>query len=159
MRVGCRMSGWVMLSALLVLPLTVAAAEDPGVADIVKTRQHKLKDIVGKDAKDISDQLKSSSPDQKVIQSDAAEIDATLKDLPTWFPKGSGPEAGVKTAAKPEIWQQADDFHKAYDNAQGAADKFVQVAATGDAKAETSAFMSLGMSCGGCHKPFRVKDQ
>lgn len=159
MRVGYRVASFV--GAAFMLSVGFAAAEDPGVTDIIKTRQHKLKDIVGKDAKEISDQLKSGSLDKAVIQSDAAEIDNTLKDLPTWFPKGSGPEAGVKTAAKPEIWEQPDEFHKAYQDAQAAADNFAKVAAAsgGDLSAVGPAFMTLGRACGGCHKPFRVKQE
>ena len=161
MRVGFRVAGLALAGAALLLPVGFAAADDPGVADIIKTRQHKLKDIVGKDAKEISDQLKSGSLDKAVIQSDASEIDKTLKDLPTWFPKGSGPEAGIKTAAKPEIWEHPDEFHKAYEDAQAAADNFAKVAETsgGDMSAVGPAFMTLGKACGGCHKPFRVKQE
>jgi len=161
MRVGFRAARLALLGAALMLPVGFAAAEDPGVAAIIKTRQHKLKDIVGKDAKEISDQLKSGSLDKATIQSDAGEIDKTLKDLPTWFPKGSGPEAGIKTAAKSEIWEQPDQFHKAYEDAQAAADNFAKVAETsgGDPSAVGPAFMTLGRACGGCHKPFRVKQE
>jgi cytochrome c556 len=153
------MAGVLLVGTAFLAQAGFAVAEDQSVAEIIKTRQHNLKDIIGKDAKEISDQLKSGAPDKAVVAADAAAIAKTLKDLPTWFPKGSGPESGIKTAAKPEIWAQPDDFRKAYDTAQAAADKFVQVAATGDASAETTAFMSLGMSCGGCHKPFRVKQE
>lgn len=159
MRFLDRMKGVILIGAALLIPAGFSAAQQQGAADIIKARQHKLKDIIGSDAKTISDQLKSGAPDQAVVQAKAREIDATLKDLPSWFPKGTGPEAGVKTAAKPEIWAQPDEFQKAHETAQAAADKFVQVAQTGDANAEATAFMSLGMSCGGCHKPFRVKQE
>jgi cytochrome c556 len=149
----------LLVGAALLLTTAYGAAEDQGIADTIKMRQHKLKDIVGKDAKAISDQLKSGAPDKDTVAAKATEIATTLKDLPSWFPKGSGPEAGIKTLAKPDIWEQPDDFKKAYDTAQAAADKFAQVAQSGDLNAETTAFMSLGMGCQGCHKPFRVKPE
>jgi len=152
------MKGVVLVGAALLIPASFSVAQQLGAAEIIKARQEHLK-AVGKAAKAISDQLKSGTPDKAVVLSNAAEIDKTLKDLPTWFPKGSGPEAGVKTAAKPEIWAQPDEFRKAYDTAQAAADKFVQVATAGDAAATGTAFVSLGMACNGCHKPFRVKQE
>jgi len=159
MLVSKRIPFALLVGAALLLTAGHGLAQDQGIADAIKTRQHKLKDIVGKDAKAISDELKSGMPDKAVVIANATEIDATLRDLPSWFPKGSGPEAGIKTLAKPGIWESPDDFKKAYDAAQAAADKFVQIAQTGDLNAETTAFMSLGMSCGGCHKPFRVKPE
>ena len=158
MRQKVRLKHLFILGAALLIPAGAGIAAEQAPADIIKARQQHLKDV-GKAAKAISDQLKSGMPDKAVVQTNAADIARILKDLPTWFPKGTGPEAGVKTAAKPEIWAQPADFRKAYDTAQDAADKFVETAATGDAKAEMTGFMSLGMSCGGCHKPFRVKEE
>jgi cytochrome c556 len=158
MRFSDRMRGVLLVGAALLIPIGFSAAQQLGAADVIKARQEHLK-AIGKAAKEISDQLKSGAPDKAVVLSGATTIDKALKELPTWFPKGSGPEAGVKTAAKPEIWAQPEEFHKAYDTAQAAADKFVQVAAAGDPSATGTAFMSLGMACGGCHKPFRVKQE
>ena len=157
--------GALVVGAVLMIAMGASLAQSPspvqsqGPADIIKARQQHLKDV-GKAAKAISDQLKSGSPDKDIVLASATDIDKILKDMPTWFPKGTGPEVGVKTAAKPEIWAQPDDFRKAYDNAQAAADKLAQVAATGDANAEATAFMSLGMNgCQNCHKQFRVKQE
>jgi cytochrome c556 len=87
----------------------LAFADDPSPADIIKTRQKNLKEL-GASVKAIMDQLKTGMPDKTVTVPAAEKIAALAKDLPTWFPKGTGPEAGVKTAAKPEIWEKPDEF-------------------------------------------------
>ena len=74
----------------------------------------------------------------------------------SWFPAGSGPETGIKTAAKPEIWAQPADFKAAHDALVVEAGKLVTVAASGDAAAIGAQLQATGKACGGCHKPFRV---
>jgi cytochrome c556 len=131
----------------------VAAAPTP--AEIIKTRQDDLK-AMGGAAKAIGDQLKSGMPDMKIIAEDAKKIDGYATELPTWFPKGTGEEAGVKTAAKPEIWAMPADFKMDADNLKTEADKLVQVVATGDAAQIGAQMQATGKACGACHKMFRV---
>jgi cytochrome c556 len=74
----------------------------------------------------------------------------------TWFPAGSGPQPGVKTAAKPEIWTRAADFRRAQDAFAAQAVAFQNVANGGNADAIRAAARSLGATCKGCHDQFRV---
>ena len=131
------------------------AAADPTPAEIVKARQEHLKDM-GASMKAIVDQVKSGSVDKTVATDAAKKIAAYSRELPNWFPKGTGEEAGVKTLAKPEIWSQPADFQAAADKLPAEADKLVEAAATGDPATIGAQLQATGRACGGCHKPFRV---
>jgi cytochrome c556 len=135
----------------------VGAAE-PTPAQIIKARQEKLKDM-GEQAKAIGGQMKSGTLDKTIMTDAAKKIAAYAHDLPAWFPKGTGPEAGVKTAAKPEIWSQPDDFKAAGEKLPLETDKLVEVVATGDAAAIGAQLQATGKTCQGCHKQFRVKEE
>ncbi len=150
-----------MKRALLALTLSLGAAgaalAATSVTEVITTRQANLKDM-GKSFKAINDTLKTDAPDLALIGPNAAKIKKYADALPTWFPKGSGPEAGVKTAAKPEIWAQSADFAAAAKRLQVEAAKFSAVAGTKDIDAIKAQAKATGEACGGCHKPFRVKD-
>ena len=79
--------------------------------------------------------------------------------MPGWFPAGSGPAPGLKTAAKAEIWAQPDKFAAARDAFVAEAAKFQVIAKSGDAAAIRAEVPKLGATCGGCHDHFREKEQ
>ncbi len=130
-------------------------AADPTPAEIIKARQEHLKDM-GASMKAIVDQVKGGTLDRTIMTDAAKKIDAYSKELASWFPKGTGEEAGVKTAAKPEIWTQPDEFKAAAEKLPPEADMLVAIVATGDAAAIGGQLQATGKACGGCHKPFRV---
>jgi cytochrome c556 len=134
------------------------SAADPSPAEIIKARQQKLKDL-GEQMKTIGGQAKSGTLDRKVMTEAAQKAVAYSKDLLTWFPKGTGPEAGVKTAAKPEIWTQADDFKAAGEKLPPETEKLAEVVTNGDKAAVFAQLQATGKACQGCHKQFRVKDK
>jgi cytochrome c556 len=154
MRFGSRTIGIILTGAILAVSGGyVAAAES--TADVIKARQDKFKDL-GKQAKAIVGQLKSGTLDKAAASDEAKKIAEYAHDLPTWFPKDTGPDSGVKTLAKAEIWTKPDDFKAAAEKFQTEADKLVQVAATGDIAAVGAQFQETGKACQGCHKPFRT---
>jgi cytochrome c556 len=154
-----RFKSWtigVLLAATVLATSGIVAAADPSPADeIIKTRQDNFK-AMGGAAKAIGDQLKTGAPDKAIVTENAKKIAMLSKEVPSWFPKGSGPESGVETQAKPEIWTQPADFAAAAAKLPVEADKLVQVAATGDAAAIGDQLKATGATCGGCHKAFRV---
>jgi len=85
-----------------------AMAQSAG-AKAVATRQANFKQLGGA-FKAINDQLKAGAPDMAVIKASAQKMKDLAAQEATWFPAGSGPEAGVKTGAKPEIWSDAAGF-------------------------------------------------
>jgi cytochrome c556 len=154
MRFESRTIATVLAAALLtVAGGSMAADESP--AEVIKARHEKLHDL-GTQAKAIGGQLKSGTLDRAIMTEAAKKIAASSRELPTWFPKGTGPESGVKTLAKPEIWTQPDEFKAAADKFPPEADKLVEIVATGDAKAIGAQLQATGKTCQGCHKPFRT---
>ena len=141
---------------LLALVLgTAAIAATP--ADIVTARQANYKQI-GKASKAIADQLRSPESSIATIQANAQILDSLAPKLPGWFPKGSGPESGVKTAALPAIWEKKADFRKAAATFAAAARTLRTAAARGDLAQVKTAFPAVGSSCKGCHESFKAKN-
>jgi cytochrome c556 len=127
-------------------------------ADALKDRQAHMKEM-GKAAKAIGEALKSGAADPAVIKPNADKILAGSKTLPTWFPKGSGEETGVKTRALPVIWTEPQDFQaKAHDFAV-AAGNLDAVAASGDMAKVGPAMKAVGQSCHACHEKFQAKEK
>jgi cytochrome c556 len=135
-----------------------AAAPALNPAEVIKAREKHYEDI-GKAMKAIGDELKKSAPDVKVIQANAATIDRLAPQVPNWFPAGTGPETGVKTEARAEIWSKPEEFSAAATNFATAARQFNATAQTGDVAAIGAAMKQLGGSCKGCHDKFRNEDK
>src|SRR4051812_5292453 len=89
-------------------PTPVPAPTSPG-GKAVLTRQGHYKEL-GAAFGGINAELRKDAPDKALIAANAGKMKALAADLPSWFPKGSGPEAGVKTQAKAEIWTDAAGF-------------------------------------------------
>jgi cytochrome c556 len=94
-------------------------------------------------------------------QTTAIQALDTLKKVgdgtPALFPRGSGPEAGVKTAALPAIWEKWAEFQAAAKAQSDAADNLLKLARANDEAGFKAGFAAMGRSCGGCHEPFRAK--
>lgn len=151
-----RNSLFAATAAAAVAFATVSIAQTNSPADVIKTRQQGLKDL-GAAFKEVRDQLKGAA-DMAKIKAAAATIKSKSDVMANWFPKGTGPEVGVKTGAKPEIWSDADGFKAAMAKFVDEAGKFAQTADGGDSKAVMGAMRTLGQSCGGCHDKYRVKE-
>jgi cytochrome c556 len=146
---------WITVGLIAASLAGAVAAAD--MAGVIKERQAHYKEI-GKSAKGIADSLKSGAPNVATIQGYAKTIDTLAPQIPSWFPVGSGPEAGVKTGAKPEIWTKAADFKAAAAGFATEARKFDQVASAGDPGAIQAEFPKLGLACKNCHDQFRQKE-
>jgi len=72
----------------------------------------------------------------------------------TTFPEGSG---DGKTAAKPEVWSNADAFKKEMDKFLDKTDTLAKAAKADDAKAYNKALLGLGGSCKSCHDDYVQK--
>jgi cytochrome c556 len=140
------------LSALFAAPLIAAPT------DIVATRVAGFREV-GAAFKNINDELKSGTPQLYVIQISARQVRDYARQQQGWFPAGSGPKPGVKTAAKAEIWTQAAAFKSAQDGFSAQAGAFASVAATGDVAKIRVAAKTLGQSCATCHRSFRVEER
>jgi cytochrome c556 len=149
-----------VLGAVLVCFCLIAVGAVAGPAEIaqIKPRQDKLRDMGGA-LKAIDDELKKRTVDWDNVVLPNAQ---TLKDrsgyLLNWFPKGSGPESGVKTYALPAIWQKNDDFVKLGKAAQAEIAKLSQAANGKDAEALKAQSLATGKACKACHDSYRSPD-
>jgi cytochrome c556 len=162
---SCHLTKAVLVAATLALaacgqsseaPKADAAAPvDSAAAEVIKARQARYKEL-GASFKAINEELKKGAPDVAVIQANAPKVVAASKDQFGWFPAGSGPEAGVKTEAKAEIWSDAAGFATAQKDFEAAAAALGEAAAGGDLAAIGAQVKAVGATCGGCHDKFRT---
>jgi cytochrome c556 len=137
------------------MPMVRAAAGDSA---LIKSRQDKLRDLGGA-FKAVDDELKKRNPDwENAILPNAQTVQSRTSYLLTWFPKGSGPDSGVKTYALPAIWQKLDDFNRLGKTAQSEAAKLNQIAASKDLNALKAQTVTLGKACKACHDSYRSPD-
>jgi cytochrome c556 len=136
-----------------------ALAQDPAPATpggkAVLARQAHYKELNGA-FRAINEQLRAEAPDKAAIASNAGKMKALAADLPSWFPKGSGPEAGVKTAAKAEIWTDAEGFAAAATGLQAETAKLADVAMGADLEALKAQARATGGACKACHDKYRA---
>lgn len=135
-------------------PTASRAIPTPSPADIVKARIAGLREL-GAAFKNVSDGLRGE-PQLIMIQQSARQIKNTSTAIHGWFPAGTGPQPGVKTLAKPEIWSKPAEFQAAKANFARAADALQAAANGGNVDAIRSAFRQVGGTCKGCHDPFRT---
>lgn len=134
----------------------VAVAQEPSPgAKAVLVRQAHMKEF-GKAFGGLGAELRKEAPDKAQIAADAANARGLAQALPTWFPKGSGPEAGVKTAARAEIWSDAAGFDTAATRLQAETTKLADLAAGGDFDAIRVQARAAGAACAACHDKYRA---
>ena len=151
----CRLAGAALVLSLWTTVIVEAASPETA---LIKSRQDKLRDMGGA-LKAIDDELKKGSPDwDNVILPNVDTLQGRSAFLLNWFPRGSGPESGVKTYALPPIWQKGDDFTRLGKAMQAETTKFKQVAGTRNAGALREESVSLGKTCKACHDNNRSPD-
>lgn len=139
--------------AALLLPAAVmagAAATSP----VYKLR-HDNFEAMGRAMKGTFDEFKKATPSIPVIQANANALAAAAVKVKGQFPKGTGPQPGVKTEALPAIWERPADFAAAADRLVGATRGLQAAAATGDLAKIQPAAGAVGGSCKNCHDTFR----
>ncbi|WP_426441060.1 c-type cytochrome [Bradyrhizobium genosp. P] len=134
------------------------AVAGPAEVAQIKPRQSKLRDMGGA-LKAINDEIKKGKIDwDNTIIPNAETIKDRSAYLLNWFPKGSGPEAGVKTYALPDIWQNEDDFAKLGKAAQAEATKLHEIALKKDENGLKAQALATGKACKACHDSYRSRD-
>ena len=127
-----------------------------GDASKIMHERHEGMEKIGKNAKAINRELTGPSPDLAAVRARAAEIALLSRKASGWFPAGTGPEAG-KTGAKPDIWQNPQDFAAKLHNFQEAAAAFDDAAKTNDVTRIKAQFGTLGHACKACHDKYRAE--
>ena len=123
-------------------------------AKSIMHERHEGMETIGKSNKAIKRELEGGSPDLGVVRASAARISDLATKASGWFRAGTGPDIG-KTGAKPEIWQNQDDFLTKLTAFQKAAVAFHGVAAGNDVNAIKASYGNLGQACKACHDKYR----
>lgn len=155
----------LMASLLAASPISMAqqteAAGEINLAQIIEWRQTNYKDL-GAAYKSMTDELRKKKPGIYMYGRYLKQL-LNLSHAPLehdWFPEGSGPESGLKTAARPEIWSNNTEFRKWVEALPAEVEK-LQVIVTskgeiGEIKAQHKA---VGETCKSCHDLFRVENE
>jgi cytochrome c556 len=150
----------VLIAAVVTLTAAavLAAPLDQGRALAIMHDRHEGMENVGKANKAASRELQGGSPNLGVVRSSAATLAGLSRQASNWFPAGTGPDVG-KTRAKPEIWQNPQDFAAKLSAFQKASQAFHATAAGGDLNAIHASFANLGQSCKACHDKYRAEEK
>jgi cytochrome c556 len=141
---------------LAVVVVGAASAQDP--ATIAKARHDHFKEI-GKASKAMRDETMKSSPDIAVFLSNSKTIEDLARQIPTWFPPGTGRDVVPKSDALPVIWQKTDEFKRDASGLVSAAHAVDLAAQSGKLDAVKAALPALGEACKTCHTTFKAKDE
>ena len=122
----------------------------------VMHERHEGMETIGKAFKALHREFDASSPFVPTVRSSAAQIANLSKSASGWFPAGTGPDVG-KTGAKPEIWQNPQDFAAKLSAFQKAAQVFNAAASGNDMAAAKARYADLGGTCKACHDKYRTE--
>ena len=76
--------------------------------------------------------------------------------VPGMFPAGSGPESGVETHARAEVWSDRAGFEAKAAAYADAADRLAELAAGEDAAAFSAQWTVVRSSCQSCHDVYKA---
>jgi cytochrome c556 len=98
---------------------------------------------------------------QGKVPYDAAEFARRAERVATMAPMLSegypdGSATGATTRARPEIWENKEQFNQLMSNMQGKAATLATVAQDGDFERSKGAFLELADACKACHEKFRT---
>ncbi len=143
-------------SVVLVLSAcgTDKAPVDPAVLEAVQLRQGVYREI-GSNFKNISDALKRGDTLDHALRSSAREIAVYSARQDELFAEGTGPQAGVKTDARAEIWANPVDFEAKNQSFITAAAALRTAADDGNHETFVERFAALGATCKSCHDVYR----
>jgi cytochrome c556 len=148
----------LILSAIAVAGLVATAgAQTGGAQGMIRERQANYKQIGGA-VRTISEQLRAGEPSLDAIRQAAALIADRSVRVSSWFPAGTGSEAGLPTRALPVIWSDPADFRAKAVNFVVAARNLNTAAQGGDLAAVRAAFPALGNACRDCHDTYRAPE-
>lgn len=141
------------------LPATFLAMSMPLLASQASDIAARVKGYraLGEAYKRVNDGLRRGSPDLGALRTAARTIRRSSQLQYDWFPAGTGPGGGPRTAARADIWTNRAAFRAAQDKFAARAKAFENAVATGDVGTIRTASRTLGAACKGCHDAFRVE--
>jgi cytochrome c556 len=127
-------------------------------AEQVRSRIASYREL-GAAFKNVNDALRTPQPSLMILQISTRQIAATGRDQYHWFPVGTGPEAGVRTKAKREIWSDGARFKAAQDAFAAQSAALDRAARGGNLTAIRLEARKLGGTCKACHDKYRLPDE
>ena len=134
-----------------------AGASEGAAERAVAARQAGFKQI-GAAFKAVNDELRAGKPDLTEIAAAAARLETHASQLPTWFPRGSGPESGAKTGARAAVWSDAAGFADAAANLRTQTSRLAVLAREGELAPVRKQAAQVGAACKSCHTAYREED-
>src|SRR5436305_11189183 len=150
------LAAFAILAAATAAASAVTARVTGPKASAIMHERHEGMETIGKNFKLLTRELGGGSPDLAAVRTSAATVAGLSKKTSGWFPAGTGPEAG-KTGAKPEVWQNPQDFAAKLAAFQKAAPTFSAAALGNDLAATKARFADLGGTCKACHDKYRAE--
>lgn len=127
------------------------------VEETIKSRQHQLRDLGGA-LKSMRDQLRQRNPNIHLIQPTVMQIRDLADAQYHWFPEGTGPEAGFKTEASPQIWKDPEGFRQVQEGFAAVIPKLVDLAYDEDLDGLRQHYVEVAQACKACHDKYRIED-
>jgi cytochrome c556 len=142
----------MLLLATFAASAQVAVAQKP--EDAIKYRQGVFS-VIGWNFGSMAAMVKGEKEWNQEVFARNAEIVAFMSKLPAeGFTPGS--DRG-NTKAKPEIWQNMNDFTRKLEAMQAEVAKLAEVSKGGDARAMRAQLSEAGKACKACHDEYRAK--
>jgi cytochrome c556 len=149
---------FLLAAAALAGIAAAAAAQNPApAADTIRTRQANYKQM-GAAMKAINDQMRGGAPSIGAVRAASRTIVGHAPNVLRWFPRGTGPETGLRTRARPEIWSDHAGFTRAGATLLVAARGLDAAARRGDVAAVRAAVPAVARACSGCHDDYRAPE-
>ena len=136
---------------------TAAAQSSNPAQTVIRARQASYKQM-GAAMKSIVEQSRSDTPSRPMLLQSTERILYFSRRISRWFPRGSGPETGIPTHARPEIWTDRAGFTRAAAGLEAAARRFGVIAQRGEPAAIRAAVPMVANACRACHDRFRVDE-
>ncbi|MDP2227031.1 MAG: cytochrome c [Moraxellaceae bacterium] len=145
-----------LTSAVFGVGVPPAAAES-AAERAVAARQAGFKQMGGA-FKAVNDAMRAGKLNRAEVAAAATRLETHATQLPSWFPRGSGPESGAKTEARAEIWSDAAGFAEAAANLRTQAGRLSALAREGEVAAVRKQATLVGAACKTCHTTYRAED-
>lgn len=143
-------------AAFAVAALAGVAVAQPFVHRI-SDRQANYKQM-GAAMKGLGEQMHADAPDVAIVRRNAAVLLHFAPQVLTWFPRGTGPEAGVRTRALPVIWSDRAGFQRAGAGLLVATRHLDAAARSGDLAQIRAAVPEVAHACATCHDTYRAPE-
>jgi cytochrome c556 len=140
-------------AALVALAVAGVAEASIDVATIVRTRQANFKTLLSLH-RAIKGELTRGAPRMAVVSQAAAQEAVLARQLPSWFVAGAGPDNGVRTDARREVWSSAADFRAKAGALSSALARLETTARAGGVGRMRAQQRAVGEACQACHDDY-----